>query len=263
MEKQCAYCGKKETLTLEHIWSSCLIERLEGEFHTYNRQQDKFYKGDPTIRDVCQNCNNVRLSVLDTYLCSLYEKYFSEFIKPGDAAKLGYNYDMLLRSLLKISYNSSRTYKENLKNIKLHEKYSKYILGDGYRPQQIMLRLQIVTSAKVVRLDSGEEKMVHPDALRCAEIAYDGVLNHRFMIRLVAIKSYWFYIISPYKLETKAKYNEFLNSFKKWRIQPGVLVSPNSSELDIPVEKTTYDHNGFYKSLENAAKKKWSHHSNL
>jgi len=106
----------------------------------------------------------------------------------------------------------------------------------------------------MVRLDFGEEKMVHPEGLRCAEIPYDGVLNNRFMIRMIAINSYWFYTIAPYRLEAKVKYSEFLNRFKNWRIQPGIRVCPRSSSLEVPVEKTTYFHIDLYKSMEKAAK---------
>lgn len=103
--KKCAYCGHQEKLTREHIWPDSIVNKYEHHLDTYNKRTGNFYVGDPKIKDVCEQCNNVKLSILDTYLSDLYDKYFSEPLSPGDSTKIEYDYDLLLRSLLKISYN--------------------------------------------------------------------------------------------------------------------------------------------------------------
>lgn len=105
-----------------------------------------------------------------------------------------------------------------------------------------MLRLQVVTAAKFIDPKDSSEKMFRPEVLRCGDIDYDGALGNRFMVRMIAINSFWFYIIIPYKDEPPHKWREFLAGFSNWTIRPGVLVSPSSSRLEIPVEKTTYFH---------------------
>lgn len=72
--KNCAYCGKSEKLTKEHIWPNTLIKKYE-DLLTYNKNQNKFYKGDAVIKDVCSECNNIHLSKLDSYLSGLFDAY--------------------------------------------------------------------------------------------------------------------------------------------------------------------------------------------
>jgi hypothetical protein len=237
--KNCAYCDKPEKLTKEHIWPSTLIRKFE-DLLTYNKSQNKLYKGDPLIKDVCGACNNIHLSKLDSYLSKLFDEHFKEILNPGDSANLEYDYDLLLRGLLKISFNSARAAASE-KIITAHQKFTKYILEGGHCGK-IMLRLQIVTASKAINPQDNTEKMVRPEILRCADIGYDGELSKQFMIRMIAINSFWFYIIIPYAYESPTNWRTFLNGFCNWEIRPGVLVSPSSSKLEIPIEKTTYFH---------------------
>lgn len=237
--KNCAYCGKSEKLTKEHIWPSTLIKKYE-DLLTYNKNQNKFYKGDAVVKDVCSECNNVHLSKLDYYLSNLFDTHLKKILNPGENAHLEYDYDLLLRALLKISFNSARSSASD-KTIKTHRKFTKYIL-EGICRGSIMLRLQIVTASKAQNLQDNTEKMVRPEVMRCADIDYDGALGNRFMVRLIAINSFWFYIIIPYKNEPPHKWREFLDGFCNWIIRPGIVVNPSLSKLDISVEKTTYFH---------------------
>jgi hypothetical protein len=72
MSKVCAYCDIEGAMTKEHIWPKALIERWESELKTYNPRTGKFYAGEPVVKDVCANCNNVCLSQLDQYLTDTY-----------------------------------------------------------------------------------------------------------------------------------------------------------------------------------------------
>lgn len=117
-----------------------------------------------------------------------------------------------------------------------------------------MLRLQIVTTAKTIAIETNEEGVLLPDMLRCADVSYDGAMCDNFFIRMISIKSYWFYIIIPCGFVTKKRYEKFINGFKDWRMHPGVLVSPIDSVIEIPVEKTTYMHEGLIRYLKKAAR---------
>ncbi|MGG2731368.1 hypothetical protein ACQYZU_26975 [Pseudomonas aeruginosa] len=247
--KKCAYCGKSEKLTKEHIWPSTLIRKYENLL-TYNKNEDKFYKGDAVIKDVCSECNNVHLSKLDSYLSDIFDAHLKRILTPGESALLNYDYDKLLRALLKISFNSARA-SASEKIIKAHQKFATYIL-EGIHRGNIMLRLQIVTAVRATNLQENTEEMVMPEILRCADIAYDGALANRFMIRMIAVNSFWFYIIIPHKNEPQHKWRELLNGFCNWTIQPGVLVNSSSRKLEIPKEKTTYFHPQLFGKLLNA-----------
>ncbi|MCK3828252.1 hypothetical protein [Pseudomonas sp. W2Aug9] len=235
--KSCSYCASAEKLTKEHIWPKSLIER-NSDFLTYNKATNSFYKGEAVIKDVCARCNNGALSKLDEYLAKLYDSQLENIIPAGSGAGLAYDFNMLLRVLLKISFNSARSSGSD-KVVKTHQKFINYILKGTHRGD-IMLRLQIVTDSTEYSLDVESRRIVKPEVLRCADIGYDGVLANRFMIRLIAINSYWFYLIIPYKKEKPHKLKEFIEGFSNWRLQPGVLVSPGSSRLNISVDKTTW-----------------------
>lgn len=247
--KKCAFCDAESQPTKEHIWPKSLLDKNKMT-HSYNQKSNGLFPGELVIKDVCATCNNVNLSKLDGYLSSLFEEQLQHVIKAGEEATLRYSYDLLLRSLLKISYNASRA-ASNDKNTKAHEKFAIYILNGGYAPQ-IMLRLQIVTSSKKINLDSGDQSDFVPQLLRCGYIPYDGALHHRFLIKLVAINSYWFYLIIPFKNEPAHKWREMLEGFANWEIQPGIVVDATQSTLHVPVNKTTYFDPRLLGSLLNA-----------
>jgi len=245
--KQCAYCESSITLTKEHIWPNCIIKKYEKGLITFNGRVKKFYIGDPLIKDVCGNCNNRRLSLLDSYLGNLFDDFLSRALQPGEKGTIEYNFELLLRSLLKISFNSSRAHKET-ECIRIHKRFSDYILKGGYRPR-VIVKLQIVTTSKMIVPDNGTEDLLEPYLLRCGNLDYPGPLSHRFIVRMVAINSFWFYLIISKKKETDHKWKKFIEAFNSRMILPGVWLNPNSEFLEIPVEKTTYMHPDLLSSM--------------
>ena len=237
--KTCSYCCKSAPLTREHIWPNCLIEKYESLL-TYSKREAKFYKGDPTIKDVCGHCNNVLLSKLDSYLSSLYDAHFERILLPGEPATIAYDYQLLLRALLKISYNSARADAPE-RVVKAHKSFINFILHGGYC-SPIQLRLQVVTASRAINVSEGTEKPLEPKHLRCAEIPYDGPLSHRFVVRMVAINSYWFFLVFPHKAEPPHKWKDFVEGLTNWRMNVGIKLAPTISPISIPVNKTTYLH---------------------
>ncbi len=247
----CAYCGEWRPGTKEHIWPSALINKYE-KLHTYNPKTDKFYVGDPVIKDVCAICNNERLSLLDSYLSELYDAYFERLVEPGESVSFKYNYENLLRALLKISYNSSRA-TGNKRNVAAHQRFVRYVLSGGYCAK-LALRLQVVTKAKGVSRVGESDIILRPTALRCATLAYTGTLEQRFMVRLVGINSFWFYLVLPCKDEPDHKWAEFLRGFTTWATPSGVPLQRCSESIHIPVERTTYMHPTLLGSLLRAGR---------
>lgn len=252
MSKRCAYCKECQPLTKEHIWPNGFIKRFGSDGLTYNKKVNRFFKSDPVIKDVCASCNSVKLSSLDTYLCELYDSFFHTVIAPGKSASLEYNYEKLLRGLLKVSFNSVRTQYEGNGKISAHEKFSSYILDGGYKPNDVQLRLLIVTSSTMYIPEQGFTAQLKPDFFRCTDINYDGPLRNRFIVRAVIIKSYWFYIVISKRREDKAKWNRFNRGFESWLVQPGQILRPGNVSLSIPVNQTTYMHRDLFGSLIDA-----------
>ncbi|MBK8703370.1 MAG: hypothetical protein IPN33_06930 [Saprospiraceae bacterium] len=124
--KICAYCGEAGKLTNEHIWPQCIIERVPSYTNRYSEAANKVFKGDLIIKDVCSKCNNGPLSKLDSYLCKLYDQYFQFFPPDETIVNFSYEYNLLFRSLLKISFNAARS--SNQDSILLSQ-YKRVILG--------------------------------------------------------------------------------------------------------------------------------------
>jgi len=243
LKRKCAYCGDSENLSREHIFPGSIIKRFQKELITINDKSDVPFKSDLVIRDVCTTCNNGVLSELDSHFCTLFDRYMHPAIPPGQEAELSFEYNLLLRFLLKVSYNSARASSDGVKAVKALEKFVPYILGNTNVAPDVMLRLQIVTSAKKFNPVTQEiEGMIEASLLRSCKIPYDGPQKSNFIIRLVAFNSFWFYLILPNKKVNRSKKKAVLAGFQVWAIQPGVPVSPIQTLLKIPVEKTTCIH---------------------
>ena len=104
----CAYCDEVKRLTLEHIWG----DAVEGAFPPHTHFSAKFpdgVKGDQTIGDVCQDCNNVALSPLDDHGVRLVRRYFIRSFELTPPVSFEYeDHARFSRWLLKILYNDAR-----------------------------------------------------------------------------------------------------------------------------------------------------------
>jgi hypothetical protein len=106
----CAYCRRVDKLTREHLYPKFLYEKISGKFFGYNESADRVTAGERVVKDVCANCNNKILAKLDAYgeqyfkLNKLEQTFVNETI-----TEIVYEYDFLLRWVLKVSYNSFRT----------------------------------------------------------------------------------------------------------------------------------------------------------
>jgi hypothetical protein len=102
------------------------------------------------LHDVCAGCNNGPLSDLDSYICKLNDKYFRTIINPGVSITFKYDFDLLLRGLLKIGFNVARTRKWSLVSL---ESARSYILGRSRRPPGYRIFLQLLIPSAASKTD--------------------------------------------------------------------------------------------------------------
>jgi len=152
----CAYCGRFKELTKEHIFPKFLYESLpeyDSMFFEKSKPKVRSYKEmfEPKIPDVCEDCNNNKLSRLDSYASKFIKKYCLKIVT-SEPKKIFYNYNLLFRWLLKVSYNSARMC-DNLSL--LLEVHCPYILTGLKEPDYIAILAGLIKSSPL----SLKEKM--------------------------------------------------------------------------------------------------------
>ncbi|OGB23734.1 MAG: hypothetical protein A3I66_15825 [Burkholderiales bacterium RIFCSPLOWO2_02_FULL_57_36] len=219
----CAYCKKAVPLTKEHLWPSGIIARAKDIDTSYLGKLEKFIDADLTIKDVCAGCNNGPLSTLDAYICDLFDAQFSHPAIRRQARTFIYNYEMLLRWLLKISYNTARA---NESDVEALSKYVEFMLEGGRTPAEIQIRLELIHASPNPNWTPGSStiKAIPAVSLRCARV--ETPENHLpgTTLRLVAIYGFYFWvIIMPPKTDSSLFHSGL----------PGKLLPPNRSKLSL------------------------------
>lgn len=241
-ERRCAYCNKEGNLTREHIWPKCIIKRMPELEAKYLKSQEKFFSSELIISDVCAECNNVKLSVLDAYLCQLYDKYFGVFTEAYEEIVFEYDYELLLRSLLKITYNSSRTINrtENYFN-----QFKEFILAGGKEYENIIIKLDLIKPSVI---NGGK---VYPKSARCGTIDID-FESENLILRVVSINSYCFFIIIHKEVFLKDEHiDEYWEVFNRI---PGTIIHPYKDNVEVKsIGSNTSDiHSVFIKNTHEA-----------
>ena len=201
-----AYCKKDKKLTREHIIPSFLYEyqkKTEGKFVGWVDKAKKVLPVEGVIKDVCELCNNEVLGSLDDRASKmlknsgiLSENYINKTLV------LDYDYHFLLRWLLKVSYNSSRS-SDNFPY--RFQKYIPYILGDQTDSLDDVFLLVGLTKPDyipeherkdVFDLNSNfpinSDGLSHPFYVR---VAWMPQFDNDFVIRVLAIGALFFQII--------------------------------------------------------------------
>lgn len=113
LNMKCAYCGKEAKGTKEHI-ISCAVLDLFPECHlTFDIQRERIHEADPMVKDVCADCNNNKISYIDSYAKNFIETYFTKKYSITDSVTIEYNYTMIQKMLLKYAFNDMRSRKED------------------------------------------------------------------------------------------------------------------------------------------------------
>ena len=178
------------------------MEKIPEYNARYIRSAHKFVEGELTIRDVCAPCNNGPLSELDSYICQLYDAQFHRIARARQPQTFVYCYELLLRWLLKISYNSSRA---NHSNVNLLSRYKEFILKGGSPPQEVQVRLELVHPSPIPKHvhGSASRDVIPPQSVRCSRVELPNCPISGVTVRMVAINSYYFWIVfTPFGAET-------------------------------------------------------------
>lgn len=110
---KCAYCGKEAKATKEHIISSGILDLFPECYLTYDETRQVIHEADPTVKDVCADCNNNKISYIDSYAKEFIGRYFTRKYKEGEIVEIEYDYAMIQKVLLKYAYNALRSHKED------------------------------------------------------------------------------------------------------------------------------------------------------
>lgn len=203
-EWRCAYCGSGGKRTKEHLWPRSLHGRLlaansEKESLFWLRRINAEIGAEPTIRDVCANCNNEDLSILDAYICRLFDDYFSNIPNRYDKVRFTYDYHLLKRWLLKMCFNSARV--NSSKDLFVYPPLLPYILGNSNTSgKSVQLYLQLSYPSLIP-----PERLAHPDLVdappvwkpadhRVGFLWLDVPGAGRKLLRAVHLRSYSFFL---------------------------------------------------------------------
>ena len=108
---KCAYCGKEAKGTREHIISCAILDLFPECCATVDPVRKIMYEADPTIKDVCSECNNNKISYIDKYAKDFIGRYFVQKYNEYDNVQIEFNYTMIQKILLKYAFNDMRSQK--------------------------------------------------------------------------------------------------------------------------------------------------------
>lgn len=111
---KCAYCGKEAKGTKEHIISSAILDLFPECYLTFDEKRKIIHQGDPMIKDVCADCNNNRISYIDSYAKEFIGRYFVKNYGEDDQVEIDYNYAMIQKVLLKYAFNDLRAHQDDI-----------------------------------------------------------------------------------------------------------------------------------------------------
>jgi len=193
---ECVYCRKSgNKITAEHILPGWIYRETKNR-KVRTLRTEKFIGGEITIRDTCDDCNNVILSRLDDYA----KVHLIEFLdrspthetfplRVDDMAKL-------TRWVIKVLYNSARS--SDAQDREAFQRLVPFILGsDQEPPSGVALYASLMPSVHTTpheRQKFGIETAEFKNTTRLSRLTVPG---HTFEIsRSLSIDSFVFILIS-------------------------------------------------------------------
>lgn len=224
----CAYCKKDAPATREHVIPAFIYrfqKELQAKVIGWNEVANKMVGGEHQVKDVCEKCNGGVLSSLDAYGKEfLIANGFLTQNYIHRRAELSYDYDRLVRWLLKISFNSTRT---DQGHVHLFEKFIPYILNGSPSPQKIDFAVLATLAAPVTTEKlNGQYKVfddlangsgvVNPFLMR---ISYGPNQYETFTLRVIMFGPLTFFMLmyvpgvsaGEASIETKRLFKKFSN----------------------------------------------------
>jgi hypothetical protein len=231
-------------LTHEHIFPASLDREFGkdaarmAEPYWIDRLEKKMVGGEPTIKDVCRTCNNVVLSQLDEYGLQLYRRYFYRIAEQSDSVLFEFDYDRLLRWLLKMTYNSARA--NQASDLEALGRLRAYIIGNKVRPRRIALFLTLLYRHRIpdkVMLEASQKQIdvspTHdPDMLRIGHFVVNQAGWNPLLSRTIILQSYFFSLIVIQEKGPAAELQRLKSLFlRSW--PKAVLLEPTRNRIRI------------------------------
>jgi hypothetical protein len=208
---RCAYCGQKGK-SREHIFPTWLIKKTPDYGAKFSKLSGKVGQNEHVITDVCEPCNNGPLGLLDDYCRPLHEEYFSKVVlEPLD---FKYDFLTLTRWLLKVSFNSARKLRANVSNF---QTLIPYMLGhDLAVPDRVIFFVEVIRP--ITTLENGKTVTFRPQDHRSSVLHFNDKPSFVFVHegRLVAIESFYFYIIFLHTTLNNDIYSRLRPDFPEW-----------------------------------------------
>lgn len=252
----CAYCLEDKKLTREHLFtraiSDSIVIGLDDSSRYLDKSPQKFIKADVVIKDVCAECNNTILGALDAYAKGLYDKYFSKLVNKNELTNFNYEYDLFVRWLLKICFNSARIHNSD---VDILSKYKDYILGKSKAPGTLSIFVHLVGPS----LDEDSGTMDYPEGWRVSQVRLPTRRVTNCVYRCIFINSYCFTIFVLDPSENADKIREIELEFSQFPYNAQKLLE-STSALSLSIgEANYYDsmvshyllNRGIYRIVEN------------
>lgn len=202
--KTCQYCGSLGDLTREHVipkWYYKGVQSRHGVGFS-EKARKRLFSGEIKINDVCKKCNNGPLSELDSYGRALYTRHMAQPATNRSSPEFTFDYNLLARWLLKLSYNSSRM---TGNDVDILSEYREVILGTAPIPRNLLVTLKRVspTIPGDAALPSAENETtdaaLEPRWFRIGTFRIPGFDTAHWALRHVSINSYCFQLFVPSK----------------------------------------------------------------
>lgn len=235
----CAYCKAEGKMTREHLIPSWYIQTQdssEGKRFFLEKAPGKFLQSDPVVKDVCGECNNVKLGSLDDYAKGLYFGAFLEDVYHGEKKAVRFDYESLLRWLMKVSFNSARIHGSNPEVLAA---YSCQMLGEEALSTDLMVFVMAVSPTAysggepgLARRNGSGEK-IEPRWFRLGAFGVENSDWFNWIFRHVLINGYCFFIAIPKVGTDFAKEREKVKADLRKKGY-GTLLKPTGSTLPKP-----------------------------
>lgn len=197
----CAYCEEDRKATREHIIPDFIysFQKSQGGNIGWNDRAQKLVPSEGKIKDVCAICNNVHLGSLDGLVKNMFQDsgiMTNNYLR--DHVDFKYNYNILKRWLLKVSYNSARAAGNKYYRFK---RFTSFMLGHEqeesdveilvglYKPEILSKEEMAKFKESLVFGKNGEFNPFH------SRVAWLPDIDPNFKVRMIVIGALIFHII--------------------------------------------------------------------
>lgn len=230
-------------MTKEHILPAFLLRRYPDQKAGIPPRSGRVATFEGTIRDVCGECNSGSLSELDAYAKSFTEqnRCHRTFDLKRPTLLIIYEYQMLLRWLLKISFNVMRAGGHETAAI---SQCAGFILGSAHLPFHAEVFVEVIRNLPIAE----HQRQGLPASLRGSA----SLTAHRFRLgafgfpgserislcRFVAINAFYFYVMLFPAGAAKDLVNESLLEFRRTN-RYALRLSHTRKSVSVKVSKNT------------------------